>query len=90
MPPPEVKEYAMSDERTIIMRVVNHYAETGKAEDEQAKVTVIADNKTSIVEPDGTGGRSIMLNEYKVNGKVIWAGYSAKSGTVYVSDIAKY
>jgi hypothetical protein len=80
----------MSDEKKIILRVVEHYAATGLAEDEQVKVTCLPDNKTSFVEPDGSGGRSVMLKEYRLDGRVIWAGYSARSGVVYLSNVAKF
>lgn len=75
-----------SNEREIVLRVVDHYARTGEAVDSEVKVTCLPDNKTSFVEPNGSGGRSIMLREYKVDGRVIWAAYSTASGTVYLSS----
>ncbi len=74
-----------SEEKTIILRVVENYFHTGSVSDEQVKVTSLPQGKTSYVEHIGADGRSIMLDEYRVDGKVIWAGYSARSATVYVS-----
>ncbi len=74
-----------SEEKTIVLRVVENYFRTGNVSDEQVKVTSLPQGKTSYVEHIGVDGRSIMLNEYRMNGKVVWAGYSARSGTVYVS-----
>lgn len=74
-----------SEEKAIILRVVEHFVRTGNAGDEQVKVTRLPQGKTSYVEQIGEDGRSIMLNEYRVNGAVIWAGYSVRSGTVYLS-----
>jgi hypothetical protein len=75
-----------SEEKKIIMQVVEQYARTGSASDDHVKVTCLPNNKTSFVEQNGEDGRSIMLNEYHVDGKVIWAGYSGRSGTIYLSD----
>lgn len=76
-----------SDQKTIIMRVVDHYVRTGEAGDAEVTVTCLPDNKTTFVEPNGDGGRSIMLDEYRVDGKVIWAGYSPRSSIVYLSSV---
>ena len=75
----------IANEKQILLRVVENYARTGSASDDQVKVTRLPDNKTSFVEQTGEDGRSVMLNEYSVDGKVIWAGYSSRSGTVYLS-----
>ena len=75
-----------SNEREIVLRVVDHYARTGEAADSEVKVKCLPDNKTSFVEPNASGGRSIMLREYKVDGRAIWAAYSTASGTVYLSS----
>lgn len=76
----------MSDEKVIITRVVENYAKTGQLTDEQVKVTQLPDNKTSYVEQGADGGRGVQLDEYRVNGRVIWAGYSSRTGIVYISD----
>jgi hypothetical protein len=75
-----------SREREISLRVVDHYARTGEATDSEVKVDCLPDNKTSIVEPNGSGGRSVMLDAFKVDSRVIWAAYSTHSGTVYLSS----
>jgi hypothetical protein len=64
---------------------VENFVRTGNASDEQVKVTSLPAGKTSYVEQSGEDGRSVMLDEYRVNGTVVWAGYSARSGTVYLS-----
>ncbi len=74
-----------SEEKQIVYRVVENFARTGNATDEQVKVTCLPANKTSFVEQTGNDGRIILLDEYKMDGKVIWASYSARSGTVYLS-----
>jgi hypothetical protein len=76
----------MSDEKVIITRVVQHYASTGELSDDQVKVIHLPDNKTSYVEQGADGGRGVQLDEYSVNGRVIWAGYSSRTGVVYISD----
>jgi hypothetical protein len=74
-----------SEERTILQRVVENFVHTGNASDEQVKVTCLPKGKTSYVEQIGMDGRSIMLREYRVDGTVIYAEYSSRSGTVYLS-----
>jgi hypothetical protein len=74
-----------SDEKSTIMQVVERYAQTGSTSDAPVKVILLPDNKTSFVEQIGEEGRSIMLDEYRVDGKVIWAGFSGRSETVYLS-----
>lgn len=74
-----------SEEKAIILRVVENFVRTGNAGDEQVKVTRLPAGKTSYVEQSGEDGRSVMLDEYRVNSTVVWAGYSARSGTVYLS-----
>ena len=76
-----------SHDKEIVLRVVDHFARTGEASDHEVKVTCLPDNKTSFVEPNDAGGRSIMLGEFKVDGRVIWAAYSSHSGTVYLSSV---
>ncbi len=70
-----------SEEKTILQRVVENFALTGNATDEQVTVVNLPRGKSSIVEND----RSVMLKEYKFNEKLIWAGYSSRSNTVYLS-----
>ncbi len=70
-----------SEEKTILQRVVENFALTGNASDEQVTVVSLPNGKSSTIE----NGRSVMLKEYKVNEKSIWAGYSSRSNTVYLS-----
>jgi hypothetical protein len=74
-----------SEEKQIIQRVVEHYIRTGSANDDEVKVTCLPDNKTSTVERIGDDGRSILLDEYRLDGKIIWAGFSGRTGTVFLS-----
>jgi hypothetical protein len=76
----------MSEEKQIIQRVVENYARTGETTDAQVTVTILPDNKTSFVESTPDGGRGITLDEYRVDGRIIWAGYSSRSKIVYLSD----
>jgi hypothetical protein len=74
-----------SNEKQLLQRVVDHFANTGKAVDEQVLVTCLPVGKTNFVETIDKDGRSVQLDEYRANGQVIWAGYSMRSGTVYLS-----
>jgi len=74
-----------SEEKIIINRVVENFARTGNATDEKVKVTNLPWGKSSYVEYIGQDGRSIMLDEFHVDGKIIRAGYSSRTGTVYLS-----
>ncbi len=78
-----------SDQKTIILRVVDHYLRTGEAGDAEVAVNCLPDNKTSFVEQSSDGGRSIMLDEYHVDGHVIWAGYSPRTRVVYLSSVRR-
>jgi len=74
-----------SEEKIIIARVVENYAQSDNTYDEHINVMILPQGKTSYVEYIGEDGRSIMLDEYHANGKRIWAGYSSRSKTVYLS-----
>ncbi len=74
-----------SEEKKIILRVVENFLRTGSASDEQVKVTCLPKDKSSYVEQIGEDGRTILLDEYRLDGSVIWASYSTRSGTVYLS-----
>lgn len=73
------------EEQAIIQRVVDQFARTGTATDAQVKVTALPMNKTSTIEQTGADGRTVLLSEYKSDGKVFWAAYSSRSQTVYIS-----
>jgi len=70
-----------SEEKTILQRVVENFALTGVASDDQVTVINLPKGKSVTIEND----RSVMLEKYKVNEKSIWAGYSSRSNTVYLS-----
>jgi hypothetical protein len=72
-------------EKEIILRVIENYARTGNASDEHVNVTCLPKDKTSYVEQIGQDGRTILLDEYTHDGKIIWASYSIQSQTVYLS-----
>lgn len=73
------------DEKQLLMEIVDLYASTGCEQAGDIKVRRVQDRKTTYVEPNGESGRSILLNEYKVDGKTFWAGYSWRSQTVFIS-----
>lgn len=74
-----------SVERIILQRVVANFMRTGAPEDSEVTVVNLPRGKSAYVEQNGNDGRSIMLDEYRVDDKVIWAGYSSRSGIVYLS-----
>lgn len=74
-----------SEEKQIILRVMESYINTGNAVDDQVKVISLPLDKTSYVEKIGVDGRIIMLDEYRLNGRIIRATYSTRSNTVYLS-----
>jgi hypothetical protein len=75
------------DEKQIVLKVVEGYVRIGSTKDGDVKVICLQNNKTSCVEPIDGERRSVMPDEFNVDGKVIWAGYSTRSKTVYVSLI---
>ena len=73
------------DEKQIVLKAVEGYVRQGNTQDGGVGVTCIQNNRTSYVEQIDGEGRSVMLDEFTVDGKKIWAGYSSRSQTVYVS-----
>jgi hypothetical protein len=73
------------EDKRIILRVAEHYLRTGSASDDNVKVTCLPVDKTSYVERIGEDDRTILLDEFRVSDRVIWAGYSTRSETVYLS-----
>ena len=69
----------------MLKNIVEQYAATGCEEQGEIKIKRVQDRKTTYVEESVDGGRSVYMNEYKVNGKIYWAAYSSRSHTVYVS-----
>lgn len=77
-----------SEEKTILQRVVENFANNGTTTDEQVTIVCVPNGKTSAIEKIGGEGRTVMLDEYAVNQKLIRAGYSSRSNTVYLSLIS--
>jgi len=74
-----------TEEKVTLQRVVENFIRTGNASDEQVKVINLPKGKTSHVEQVGGDGQSVMLSEYRVDDTVVYAGYSLRSKTVYLS-----
>ena len=69
----------------MMLQIVEQYIRQSDVLVPEMKVTRVPDYKTVFVEQFGTDGRSIVLKEYKVDGKTYWAGYSTYSQTVFLS-----
>lgn len=76
-----------SEEKTILLRVVENFASNGNTADEQVNVICVTNGKTSTIEKINGDDRTVMLDEYSINNKLIRAGYSSRSNTVYLSLI---
>ena len=72
-----------------MIKIVEQFSRKSEPEEGQVKVTRVPDYKTVYVEQIGGIGRSIILSEYKVDGKTYWAGYSLRSETVFVSQASR-
>ncbi len=72
-----------------MIKIVEQFSRKSEPVDGQVKVIRVPDYKTVYVEQVGESGRSIMLNEYQVDGKTYWAGYSSSSETVFVSKASR-
>ena len=72
-------------DKQIILRVLENYIRTGTASDDTVKVLILPENKSSFLEKVGEDSRTVLLDEYRLNGTVIWASYSSRSQTVYLS-----
>ncbi len=68
-----------------MIKIVEQFSRMSEPVAGQVKVTRISDYKTVYIEQVNGTGRSIVLTEYKVDGKTYWAGYSPLSDTVFVS-----
>ena len=69
-----------------MQKIVEQFSRKAEAAEGPMKVTRVPDSKTMYVETIGEIGRSIFFNEYTVDGKTYWAGYSSRSDTVFVSQ----
>ena len=72
-----------------MLKIVEHFSRKSEPVEGQVKVTRVPNYKTVYVEQIGEIGRSIVLSEYKVDGKTYWAGYSSRSETVFVSQASR-
>jgi hypothetical protein len=72
-----------------MIEIVEQFSRKSEPVEGQVKVTRLPDYKTVHVEQIGEVGRSIILSEYKVDGKTYWAGYSSRSETVFVSQASR-
>lgn len=70
--------------RKEMLHIVEQYSR--KTEEGPMKVIRVPDSKTMFVETIGENGRSIFFDEYKVDGKTYWAGYSSRSDTIFISQ----
>ena len=68
-----------------MLQIVEQYIRQSDVLAPETKVTRVPDYKTVYVEQINGDGRSIVLTEYKVDGKTYWAGYSTYSQTVFLS-----
>jgi hypothetical protein len=68
-----------------LLKIVEQYSRKSEAGYGDIKVRRIPDQKTVFVEQVDDVGRSIMMDKYQVDGAIYWAGYSSRSGTVYIS-----
>lgn len=75
--------------RIKMLKIVEQFSRKAEAVEGAIKVTRVPDSKTVYVETIGDSGRSIFFDEYKVDGKTYWAGYSSRSDTVFVSQVSR-
>jgi len=73
-----------------LFRIVERYIRKSEPEFTDFKVTRVADRQTMYVEQVGeeSSGRTVMMAEYQIDGATCWAGYSLRSGMVYISMAA--
>jgi hypothetical protein len=71
-------------------RIVERYIRKNDPGITDIKITRVADRQTMFVEQVGeeSGGRAVIMSEYKIDGTTCWAGYSMRSGTIYISMAA--
>jgi hypothetical protein len=72
----------------LMLEIVEQYSRQSDTEFGDIKITRVPNNKTVYVEQIGGSGRAVMMNEYKVDGAIYWAGYSSRSQTIYISQAA--
>lgn len=72
-----------------ITQIVERFSRKDEREETDVKVIRVPDYKTVYVEQIGEVGRSVVLSEFKVDGRIFWAGYSSHSNTVFVSQASQ-
>lgn len=75
--------------RNEIIKSLEQFCRNIKQVEGQVKVTLIKDFTTVYLEQIEGVGRSLFLNEYKIDGKTYWAGYSPRSETIFVSRTSR-
>ena len=70
-------------------RMVEQFIRNTSGGEDQVNVVRVPDSKTVHVETIDEIGRSIVFNEYKVDGKIFWAGYSSRSNTIFISEASR-
>jgi len=72
-----------------INQIVEQFSRKEELGETEIKVIRVPDYKTIYIEQIGEVGRSVILSEFKVDGKIYWAGYSSRSNTVFVSQASQ-
>ncbi len=72
-----------------LTQIVEQFSRKDVKGETGVKVIRVPDYKTVYVEQIGEVGRSVVLSEFKVDGKIYWAGYSTRSNTVFVSQASR-
>lgn len=65
--------------------IVEQYSRLGNDFVGEFKITRVSDWKSVFIETIGEIGRAIVMTEFKVDGKTLWAGFSTRSQTIYIS-----
>lgn len=72
-----------------LTQIIEQFSRKEELGDTDIKVIRVPDFKTIYIEQIGEVGRSVILSEFKVDGKIYWAGYSSRSNTVFVSQASQ-
>lgn len=72
-----------------MQKIVEQFSRKAEVVEGPMKITRVPDSKTMYVETIGEIGRSILFNEYQVDGITYWAGYSSRSDTVFISQTSR-
>jgi hypothetical protein len=84
--PARIEKKVIFEENQVVRKAVEYYLQTGNLDNSEVKVTLLAANKTSYVEQVSGDGRTVLLNEYRLDSRIVWAAYSSRTGTVYLSQ----